>query len=160
MIRSVKASDAAQIAEIYNHYIQNTVITFEEQPLEAAELAERMLKVTEAFPWLVAAEDERILGYAYAGTWRTRSAYRLSVECGIYLHKDECGRGLGSALYSELLGLLAARGFHAVLGGVTLPNDPSVALHEKFGFEKVAHFKEVGLKFGRWHDVGFWERRL
>jgi L-amino acid N-acyltransferase YncA len=98
------------------------------------------------------------MGYAYAQPWKGRSAYRYSVEVSVYLDHQITQQGIGSRLYGELFQILAERGFHAVIGGVTLPNPVSVRLHEKFGFEKVAHFKEVGYKFGKWIDVGYWEK--
>lgn len=160
-IRVAKASDADRIAEIYNHYVANTVVTFEEEPVGADEMRRRMDEVSAAsLPWLVAESESRIAGYAYATRWKTRSAYRFSVETTVYLAEGLGKRGLGSRLYEELFRLLKEKGIHAAIGGIALPNDASVALHEKFGMRKVAHFEEVGLKFGKWVDVGYWERIL
>ena len=156
-IRPALAADAAQIARIYNHYIETTVVTFEEQAVSPAEIAHRIAEVSATFPWLVAEADGAIAGYAYARSWQTRSAYRFSVESTVYLAPESTGRGIGSALYSALLADLRTRGLHAVVGGIALPNEASVALHEQLGFEKIAHLKEVGWKFGRWVDVGYWE---
>ncbi|HEV8248126.1 MAG TPA: GNAT family N-acetyltransferase, partial [Polyangiaceae bacterium] len=101
-----------------------------------------------------------IVGYAYATRWRTRPAYRFSTEITVYLD-PECRRlGIGSRLYEELLAKLQARGVHAAMAGIALPNEASVALHEKFGFSKVAHFKEVGFKFNTWIDVGYWQHNF
>jgi phosphinothricin acetyltransferase len=111
-------------------------------------------------PWLVAEQDGRLLGYAYATRWRVRPAYRTSVESSVYLGGEAAGRGLGSALYRALLDALRRLDVHMVIGGIAQPNERSVALHEKLGFRKVAHFSEVGRKFGRWIDVGYWELRL
>ena len=160
-IRAAGARDAGAIARIYNHYVANTVITFEEQEVPDAEMAARIDEIASAsLPWLVAERDGRIVGYAYATKWRVRSAYRFSTEIAVYVDPD-CGRaGIGSRLFEELLPRLEARGIHAVLGGIALPNDASVRLHEKFGFEKVAHLREVGRKFDRWVDVGYWQRNL
>jgi phosphinothricin acetyltransferase len=158
-IRAATSDDAAAIADIYNHYVMQTVVTFEEEPVVAAEIARRIDDVQSAsLLWLVAEEKERIVGYAYAAQWRARTGYRFSAEVTIYLAPEHTGRGIGSRLYGELFHLLQARGLHAVMGGITLPNDASVALHEKFGLRKVAHFKEVGFKFGHWLDVGYWQR--
>lgn len=160
-IRASDPSDAAGIAAIYNHYITGTVVTFEEEPLPPAEIAHRMAGVRSAsFPWLVAEQGGRVVGYAYATPWRPRAGYRFSAEITVYLAPDCGGRGIGSRLYAELFPLLEARGIHAVMGGIALPNEASVALHEKFGLRKVAHFEQVGFKFGRWIDVGYWERTL
>jgi len=161
MIRPATADDAAAIARIYNHYVLNTVVTFEEQPVAAADLEQRMAAVAaESLPWLVAVESGGVAGYAYAGRWHARSAYRYSAESTVYLDPAATGRGLGTALYGALLPLLRARGLHAVIGGIALPNAASVALHEKLGFVKVSQFREVGFKLARWVDVGHWQLLL
>ena len=113
-----------------------------------------------SLPWLVAEEQRQVAGYAYAAPWKTRSAYRFSVEITVYLAPANVGRGIGSLLYRHLFGTLQTLGVHAVIGGIALPNPASVALHEKFGLEKVAYFPQVGFKFNRWIDVGYWERIL
>jgi len=160
-IRPVEPDDAAAIAAIYNHYIAETVITFEEVPVSAAEIARRIEEVrAAALPWLVALQAGRILGYAYATRWRDRSAYRFAAEVTVYLDPSDVGRGIGSSLYAELFPQLEARGIHAALGGIALPNEVSIALHEKFGMRKVAHLQEVGFKFDRWIDVGYWQCTL
>lgn len=160
-IRPAAAPDAGAVAAIYNHYVAETVVTFEEAPVPASEMARRIEEVLAAsFPWLVAVEGARVLGYAYAAPWKRRSAYRLSAEVTVYLDPALTGRRLGSALYGRLFPLLAARGIHALIGGISLPNPASVALHERFGMHKVAHFEQVGFKFGRWIDVGYWQRTL
>ncbi len=97
---------------------------------------------------------------AYAVLWKARSAYRFSVEITVYVAPGMAGRGIGSMLYSHLFAALQPLGVHAVIGGIALPNEASIALHEKFGMEKVAHFQQVGFKFNRWIDVGYWERIL
>jgi phosphinothricin acetyltransferase len=112
------------------------------------------------FPWFVCEEDGKVAGYAYARQWRERAAYRNSVEASIYLDPSLTGKGIGSALFGALLTELRTRGFRTVIGGVSLPNEASVALLEKFGLRPVAHFKEVGYKFDRWIDVGYWQLML
>ena len=107
--------------------------------------------------WLVWEEDERVLGFCYASNWKARSAYRHSVESTVYVHPDYLRRGIGLRLYEALLAELRLRGIHAVIGGIALPNAASIGLHERLGFEKVAHFREVGRKFDRWIDVGYWQ---
>ena len=160
-IRSAVPTDASGIAVIYNHFVAHTVVTFEEEPVSSDEIARRMEDVRSAsLPWIVAEQSGRIAGYAYATQFRTRAAYRFSVEVTVYLDPTASGRGFGSALYDELFALLRAKGIHVVIGGIALPNDASVKLHEKFGMKKIAHFAEVGFKFGKWVDVGFWERTL
>lgn len=158
MIRNAKIEDAESICNIYNPYILNTVITFEEETITPDDIVKRMSMVKGlGFPYLVAEENGEVLGYAYAGKWRERIAYRFVVESTIYLTPTSAGKGLGTTLYQELIKRLKLNGIHAVLGGITLPNPASVALHEKLGFRKVAQFKEVGYKFNQWLDVGFWQ---
>jgi L-amino acid N-acyltransferase YncA len=160
-VREAIPADAAALAAIYNHYVEHTVVTFEEAPLSAAEMASRMMDIaTAALPWLVAVDDHAVVGYAYAMKWRLRSAYRFSVEVTVYLAPDVVGRGAGTMLYAALFTELERCGVHAVIGGIALPNAPSIRLHEKFGMQKVAHFREVGFKFGQWVDVGYWQRVL
>ncbi len=160
-IRAATADDAAPIAAIYNHFVQQTIVTFEEEPVSAAELARRMETVwSAALPWIVATRDDTVLGYAYASKWKERYGYRFSVEISVYLAPDAGGHGIGSMLYAELFAQLSMRGIHAAIGGIALPNDASIALHEKFGMRKVAHFEQTGFKFGQWVDVGYWERIL
>jgi L-amino acid N-acyltransferase YncA len=160
-IRTATLSDAAAIAGIYNHYVKETVVTFEEEPVSAAEVARRIGEVQSAsLPWLVAGEGADVVGYACATRWKARSGYRFSAEITVYLAPGHAGQGIGSKLYGQLFPLLQARGIHAVMGGIALPNEASVALHEKLGMRKVAHFEQVGFKLGRWIDVGYWQRIL
>jgi phosphinothricin acetyltransferase len=123
-------------------------------------MVSRIETVSATFPWLVWEEDGLAVGYAYAGTWRTRRAYRYAVETAIYLHPSQQGRGRGPILYRALLEELRRRGFHSALGCLALPNEPSVRLHEGLGFKKVGHMREAGWKFEAWVDVGFWELLL
>ena len=152
--------DASAIAAIYNYYILHTVVTFEEVAISAEEMAERIRTVTTRFTWLVLEEEGKIKGYAYAGEWKTRSAYKYTVESSVYLAAAEIGRGMGTALYEALFEKLQPLKIHAVIGGISLPNAASVALHEKMGFEKIGHFAAVGYKFDQWVDVGYWELLL
>ena len=160
MIRNVKITDAQEIMEIYNYYITNTHVTFEEEPLTLTEMENRIKETTVNFPWIVYVDKNKVLGYAYASRWRTRSAYKHTAESTVYLHHDSTGRGIGTALYSNLLNSIKEAGYHAVMGSLGLPNDKSAGLHQKFGYVKVAHMKEVGYKFGKWIDVGYWELLL
>lgn len=157
MLRPCTPDDAESICSIYNHYILETVVTFEEIPLTAAEMRRRIVDVTAKFPWLVFERDGEVLGYAYATLWKERSAYRHSVESTVYLAPHASGQGMGTQLYSSLLAELRRRQVHCAIGGIALPNEASVALHEKVGFTKIGHFREVGWKFGGWVDVGYWE---
>ncbi|HXI13794.1 MAG TPA: arsinothricin resistance N-acetyltransferase ArsN1 family B [Thermoanaerobaculia bacterium] len=160
-IRPAEIADAGSLARIYNFYIKETIVTFEEEALDAADMVERLLDVQrESFPWLVAVRGGEVVGYAYATKWKPRYGYRFSAEVTVYLDRTCGGRGIGSKLYDQLLPMLKALGLHMAFGGIALPNDASVAFHEKFGFVKVAQFHEVGIKFDRWIDVGYWERVL
>ena len=157
MIRPVKNSDASDICRIYNEYILKTVITFEEDPISITEMEMRIDKITRDYPWLVYEENENIIGYTYAGKWKERSAYRFSVETGIYIDSNHIGKGIGTKLKSELITILKERSMHSILCGIALPNPASIALCEKFGFIKVCQLREVGYKLNKWVDVGYWE---
>jgi L-amino acid N-acyltransferase YncA len=160
-VRSAAPGDAEAVARIYNHYVADTIVTFEEEPVKAPEIARRMGDVRAAeLPWLVAERAGSVVGYAYATPWRPRRGYRFSTEITVYVAPGQEGRGIGSLLYGDLLAALEERDVHAAMGGIALPNDASVALHEKFGFKKVAHFEQAGFKFDRWIDVGYWQRIL
>jgi len=158
MIRPATLADAAAIAAIYNHYVLNTSVTFEEDAVPAEEMAQRITDTLGAeLPWLVWEENTRVLGYCYASKWKARCAYRYAVESTVYLDQAATGRGLGTQLYTALISGLRQKELHAIIGGVALPNAASVALHEKLGFQKVAQFREVGRKFQQWIDVAYWE---
>lgn len=157
VIRPVRPGDEGGICEIYNYYVASSHVTFEEEPVGPAEIGARIASVTRSLPYLVREEGGRVVGYAYATPWRPRSAYRYSVEVSAYVDPAELARGIGRALYEELLPELARRGVHAVLAGIAQPNPASERLHEGFGFQKVAYLREVGWKLGRWIDVAYWE---
>lgn len=158
MIRQVKKEDAYNIAKIYNYYIENTSVTFELKPVSTPEMEQRIEDACNSgLPWLVAENNGHIIGYCYASKWKGRCAYRYSVEVTVYLDFSITSQGWGTMLYEQLLTQLKSLQVHAVIGGIALPNEASVALHEKFGMKKVAHFKEVGRKFENWVDVGYWQ---
>ena len=160
-IRPATENDAERICAIYNHYIATTTISFEEEPVTAADMAKRIADVGAAsLPWLVMEEGGTLIGYAYATKWRVRAAYRFAVETSVYLDVQHAGKRAGTALYEALLAELRRRDLHLAIGGIAQPNEASVRLHERLGFIKVAHFSEVGLKFGRWIDVGYWQLKL
>lgn len=160
MIRKIEEVDIPSICKIYNYYITNSIITFEEKEVSEMEMGERIEEVTSKYPWLVFEEHMNIVGYAYASPWKGRCAYRFSAEGTIYLDQKYSGKGIGSKLYECLIPELKSKGVHSLIGGIALPNEASVALHEKFGFKKCAHFTEVGRKFDQWIDVGYWEKIL
>jgi len=159
-MRDAVPGDAAAIANIYGHYVLATTVSMEFEPVDAAEMAGRIAEVQAAgLPWIVLVEDGQVAGYAYASKWRARPGYRDAVEASVYLAPALRGGGRGARLYRVLIERLRGR-FHTVIGGIALPNPASVALHERLGFRKVAHFEEVGHKFGQRIDVGYWQRML
>ena len=156
-IRKATLNDVPSITSIYNHYIKNATSTFEEELLSVQEMEERVISISEKYVWLVGEVSGDIIGYAYAGQWKSRSAYRLTVETSIYLKDGEEGRGYGKTLYSELLNQVETLGYKCLIGGISMPNEPSIRLHESLGFEKIGQFVKVGLKFGKWIVGGYWE---
>ena len=158
MIREIVASDSEQICNIYNYYIENTIITFEEKTISVSDMQERIQ--SSKLPWLVFEENNKVLGYAFASEWKARCAYRFSVEVSIYLDHKKTGKKIGTPLYKELISQLKNLNYHSLIAGIALPNEASVKFHEKFGFEKVAHFKKVGFKFDKFIDVGYWQLEL
>ncbi len=160
-VRDVTRNDAVALCFIYNHYIEHTTITFEEQTLQPDAFARRIDSVVASYPWLVVEEGGQVLGYACADEWKSRSAFRYTVESSIYLHPQAPKRrGTGEHLYRALLTRLAAQGFHQVIAAITIPNAGSVALHHKLGFSDAGYFHEVGYKFQQWIDVVYMELRL
>ncbi len=160
-IRQALISDAEAIQAIYAPIVENTPISFEEKPPSADEMASRITATREqGYPYLVADQDGDAVAYAYAGQHRARAAYRWSVDVTIYVAEAARGAGIGKALYEELLQQLRQAEFHAAFAGIALPNPGSVGLHEAVGFTHVGTYQEVGFKFGRWHDVGWWQRIL
>ena len=160
MIRPATIADATKLCDIYNHYVLTTPITFEEEAVTVEDMEQRIQDTLQSLPWLVWEDESQLLGFCYASKWKGRCAYRHSVESTVYVQSDAIGRGIGTSLYRVLLDDLRQRQLHTVLGGIALPNAASVALHERFGFEKVAQFKQVGRKFGEWIDVGYWQLLL
>jgi len=158
MIRQVRPGDGEAICGIYNFYVENTAISFEEKPVLINEMEKRILNISAKYPYLVWEEDSGdINGYAYVNTWRERSAYRFTAELSVYVRDGFQGRGLGGKLMERILEEVRKTDIHSLMSGIALPNGRSVALHEKFGFKKIGHFEEVGFKFNKWHDVGYWE---
>lgn len=157
MIRRATTADAPSIADIYRPYVTDTAISFEETPPDAVEIARRM---ESAHLWLVDQADGVIRGYAYGTPWRSRPAYRFTVETTVYVAADHHGRGVGRGLYEELLAQLGALGFVTAVAGITLPNEQSVEFHRAFGFTDVGTFPKVGFKFDTWYDTGWMSREL
>ena len=147
----------AAIRQIYAPIVKDSAISFEETPPSSEEIAER---IAASLAWLVAVADGEVIGYAYASPFHERAAYRWSSEVSVYLAQAARGRGVGKALLASLLNRLTAMGFVNAFAGIALPNPASERLFESFGFEKIAHQREVGFKLGKWHDVGWWQLRL
>lgn len=160
MIRDVEPKDYEAICNIYNYYIKNTTITFEETALTYNDIKNRVEDKSTMLEWIVYEVDNKVVGYAYASRWKARSAYRYSVELSVYIDMHYKGNGIGSKLYSYIIEELKNRRFHSIIGGIALPNAASEGLHEKFGFKKIAHFEQVGYKLDKWIDVGYWQLLL
>jgi L-amino acid N-acyltransferase YncA len=157
VIRFATVADAVDIATIYAPYVRETAISFETEPPTPAEMATRIVQTLETYPFVVSAGRDGVEGYAFAGPHRARPSYRFSVDVSVYVAPDHHGRGIGRALYGELLGVLRRQGFQAAFAGIALPNAASVGLHEAVGFGLVGIYRKVGFKFGVWHDVGWWQ---
>jgi phosphinothricin acetyltransferase len=154
------ATDAAACAAVYAPYVLDTAISFEEEPPGEAEMRRRIESTAARYPWLVAEDDGRVVGYAYASQHRERAAYRWAVDVAVYLDPSCHRRGIGRALYEALVDELAGQGFRIACAGITLPNPASVALHQKLGFEFVGTYRRIGWKSGSWHDVAWYQRPL
>jgi len=159
-VRAATPDDAEPLLAIYRPFVLDTAISFELEPPSVAEFKGRIERVLGELAWLVAVRDGRPLGYAYATAHRSRGAYKWSVEPSVYVADESRGQGLGRALYEALMPRLAEKGYCNAYAGITLPNDASVALHRRLGFQAVGVFREVGRKFGAWHDVSWWHLRL
>lgn len=154
MIRKATIKDAKAITDIYNYYVKNDIATFTENPIYVKETE---ANIKNSILWLVFIENNIVVGYSYANKWRERSAYRFSVETSVYLDVNHKGKSIGTKLYAQLLSEIKKLNIHAAIGGISLPNKASESLHEKFGFKKVAHYKEIGFKFNKWVDVSYWQ---
>jgi phosphinothricin acetyltransferase len=154
------ARDARACAAIYAPFVRDTPVSFEEQPPSEAEIAGRIAAVSEGYPWLVAEIAGEVAGYAYACAHRDRAAYRWAADVTVYVGEEQRGQGVGRALYGGLMPLLSRQGLRIACAGITLPNDASVALHERFGFELVGVFRDIGWKTGAWRNVGWWQVEL
>jgi len=159
-IRNVKLSDAAQIADIYGYYVKNTAISFELSPPSEEEMRHRIEKYTKVYPWIVLEIDGEIIGYAYAGQFRERAAFRFTTEISVYLSLSNLMKGYGRALAVELLKELTRRGFYVAIAGITASNQISIEFFESLGFEECAKFNNVGYKNGEWHSVVMLSKNL
>ncbi|MEO8403353.1 MAG: N-acetyltransferase family protein [Chitinophagaceae bacterium] len=156
-IRLATADDASQILDIYAPYIATTSLTFETELPSVESFGQRIETYQQNWPWLVCEIDQIIAGYAYASRYRERTAYQWCVECSVYIHDNFLKKGIARALYTTLFEILKKQQFYTVYAVINLPNDPSVALHERMGFEYFATYKNVGYKLGKWKNVGWWQ---
>jgi L-amino acid N-acyltransferase YncA len=157
-IRQVTLNDAKDICDIYNYYVENTAVTFETAAVSVDEMKQRIAGcLNEGSLYYVGEVEGKITGYCYLHNWNNRSAYSLTKEITIYLNKKQTGKGLGTALYRHLFDEIYKTDIHVIIAGICIPNERSVRLHEKFGLKQVSDMKELGWKFGKWHDVGHWQ---
>jgi phosphinothricin acetyltransferase len=159
-IRAASPLDAEACAAIYRPHVEAGATSFEESAPSGEEMAERIRETSGSHPWLVGEQDGTVCGFAYAGPHRSRAAYRWAVDVALYVDDGRRRQGIGRALYEALLARLRDQGFHVACAGITLPNEPSVALHEALGFAPVGVYRQIGWKDGGWRDVGWWQLRL
>ncbi|MGB0849669.1 MAG: GNAT family N-acetyltransferase [Bacteroidia bacterium] len=157
-IREANQSDVQKITDIYNHYVRETVVTFDLTERPISFFSEKMAVLQKDYPFLVATEDDIPIGYAYASPWKQKDAYKQTAELTIYMDHSNLGKGIGLRLYNALLSSLPLFDIVTAIGGITVPNETSVKLHEKLGFKKVAEFEKVGFKFDKWLNVEYWQR--
>lgn len=159
-VRIAEEKDAGQFLEIYGPICRDTTISFEYEAPGLDEMKSRIAGCLGEFPWIVLEQDKLVLGYAYAGRHRSRTAYRWSTEVSIYVRDSQRRGGLGRCLYTTLFEILCMQGFFNAYAGVTLPNDPSVGFHKALGFDYVGTYENVGFKHGAWRDVSWWRKIL
>jgi len=162
LIREPSPNDLEPLVELYNHYIRETAITFDLEPFTVDERRPwfEAFRTNGRYRLLVAELDSQVVGYAYSGVFRARKAYDTTIESTVYLAPDATGKGIGRKLYSALFAAIEDQNVHRIIAGITLPNDASVALHSAFGFKPVGIMTECGYKFGRFHDVVWYEKAL
>ncbi len=156
VVRDAADRDLAAIIEILDREVREGFAHFGSEPMDAERVRADFEAESATYPWIVADEEGDVLGFARAYPWKARAGYAWTVEVGVYVRVDAQGRGIGRALYERLIPDLKRAGFHVALGGIALPNDPSVRLHESLGFRRVGTLPEVGWKLGAWRDVGYW----
>ena len=159
-MRPASPEDAAACLSIYRPYVEDTAITFETEVPDAHEMAARIAAARDTHEWLVAEQDHRVIGYAYAHTFNPRAAYRWTAETSIYVAAGHHRGGHGRQLYAALLDRLADRGYRRAFAGITQPNEGSTAFHRSLGFESAGLFRRVGWKNGGWHDVAWMQLEL
>ena len=160
IIRLATEKDTGAVLDIYTPIVQNSVISFEMQPPDQAEMCKRLNNTLKSLPWLVCENQGEILGYVYASKHRSREAYQWSLDVSAYVNRNARRRGIAKALYVSLFKILALQGYFNVYAGIALPNPASVGLHEALGFRPVGIYEKVGYKLDAWHDVGWWQLAL
>ena len=158
IIRLANEDDAVAISRIYEYYVLNTAITFETVPPSAEDFRKKIK--TSPYPWIVAVENDEVIGYAYASRHREREAYRWSVDFTIYIDGNFHQKGIGKNLYQKLKQISAELGYFNAYAGIALPNEKSIGLHESIGFKKIGIYENVGFKLGKWRSVSWWHLQL
>ena len=160
MVRAFQKNDIQAILDIYNYYVLNTTVTFDIEAVTFEAFSDKVHKINAEYPFLVFEEEGAILGFAYASRFRPKPAYNYTAESTVYVKHTAHGKQIGTKLYEALIDELKQTEIHTLLGVLTVPNDASIKLHNKFGFKEVAHLKEVGFKFGEWQNIGIWQLKL
>jgi L-amino acid N-acyltransferase YncA len=160
LIRFAETNDMAAIAAIYAPYCESSAITFETEALSPGQMAQRFTRLGQKYPWVVAEIDGAVAGYAYGGPHHERAAYRWASNVSVYVDDSYQRNGVGRDLYRALFDVMRLQGFTQAIAGITLPNDPSVALHKSLGFQLMGVYKNIGYKLGAWRDVGWWQLPL
>ena len=158
--RDATTTDVPAMLAIYRPFVTESAVSFELEAPSVEEFGRRVADAQSRWAWLVAEGHGGVAGYAYAGQYKSRAAYRWSVETAVYVHEDQRRDGVGRALYERLFEALAARGHCTAYAGITVPNEASASLHRALGFTEIGVFRRAGWKFGRWHDVSWWQREL
>lgn len=159
-LRLATPADGDAVAAIYVPHVTHEATSFELVPPDGAEMGRRIGELTATYPWLVAVDHGEVVGYCYACSHRARPGYRWSVEVSVYVSPGRHRGRVGRALYTALFEILALQGYVNAFAGITLPNSASVGFHQAMGFTEIGTFHRIGYKLGRWHDVGWYERRL
>jgi phosphinothricin acetyltransferase len=160
LIRDAVRADTQALLALYRPFVTDTAVSFELEPPSAAEFEQRIVAAQSKWAWLVAERGGELVGYAYGSSFRARAAYQWSTEISAYVHGAHHGQGVGRALYTRLLAVLTEMGYCTAYAGITLPNEASIRLHKAVGFGEVGVFRRAGYKFGKWHDVSWWQREL
>ena len=157
-LREVKTSDAKRLSEIYSYYVINTPVSFETEAVSADEFEKRINGIKDDYPFLTAIYNNEVIGYADAHRHHPRQAYDWNVEISVYLDKKILKHGIGSILYEALIKLLKLQNIKNIYAFIVVPNDASMALHEKFGFTKICEYIKTGYKLGNWHNIVIMEK--